>query len=155
MPRTATTTSSAAISREFAEQNTEQAMRAATYGLNFMREITEQNINQAKVLLQGLLTITKKVVVEIDQQSSEFFHRSMSLAEETFLNAFDFAQKVVRAREPQELAQLQNEFVTRQTQTVVDQAKELGESMMQHANEGAKTTSYEVTELSRRRSEAA
>ena len=79
----------------------------------------------------------------------------MSLAEETFLNTFDFAQKVVRAREPQELAQLQNEFVGWQTQVVVDQAKELGQTMMQQANEMAKTTNEEVTLLPRRRAEAA
>ena len=125
------------------------------YGLNFMREIAEQNINQSKMLLHSLLTITKKVVDDIDQQSSDLRHRSMSLAEETFLNTFDFAQKVVRAREPQELAQLQNEFVGWQTQVVVDQAKELGQTMMQQANEMAKTTNEEVTLLPRRRAEAA
>ncbi len=125
------------------------------YGVNFMREIAEQNINQSKMLLHSLLTITKKVVDDIDQQSSDLRHRSMSLAEETFLNTFDFAQKVVRAREPQELAQLQNEFVGWQTQVVVDQAKELGQTMMQQANEMAKTTNEEVTLLTRRRAEAA
>jgi hypothetical protein len=80
----------------------------------------------------------------------------MSLAKETFLNTFDFAQKVVRAREPQELAQLESEFVAPQTQAVVDQAKVLGQAMMQQANEMAKTTNQEeVTVLSRRRAEAA
>jgi hypothetical protein len=156
MAKGATTSFSAATNRDFAEQNTEQAIRVMNYGVNFVREIAEQNINQSKMLLHSLLTITKKVVDEIDQQSSDFRHRSMSLAEETFLNTFDFAQKVVRAREPQELAQIQNEFVGRQTQAVVDQAKELGQTMMQQANEMAKTTNQEeVTVLSRRRAEAA
>jgi len=155
MAKGPTTSFSAATNRDFAEQNTEQAIRVMNYGLNFMREIAEQNINQSKMLLHSLLTITKKVVDDIDQQSSDLRHRSMSLAEETFLNTFDFAQKVVRAREPQELAELQNEFVGRQTQVVVDQAKELGHTMMEQANEMARTTNEEVTVLSRRRAEAA
>src|SRR6266851_5480719 len=50
---------------------------ASSDGLNFMREIAEQNINQSKMLLHSLLTITKKVVDDIDQQSSDLRHRSM------------------------------------------------------------------------------
>jgi hypothetical protein len=156
MAKGAMSSFSAATNRDFAEQNAEQAIRVMNYGINFVREIAEQNINQSKMLLHSLLTITKKVVDEIDQQSSDFRHRSMSLAEKTFLNTFDFAQKVVRARELQELAQLQSEFVGRQTQAVVDQAKEVEQSMMQQANEMAKTTNQEeVTVLSQRRAEAA
>jgi hypothetical protein len=51
------------------------------------------------------------------------------LAEETLSNTFDFAQKLVRMREPQELAQLQSEFVSRQAQVLGDQTKELGTSL--------------------------
>lgn len=90
------------------------------------------------------------------KQQTGLLDERRELAEETFLNTFDFAQKVVRAREPQELAQLESEFVGRQTQAVVDQAKVLGQAMMQQANEMAKTTNQEeVTVLSRRRAEAA
>jgi len=62
---------------------------------------------------------------------------------------------LVRMREPQELAQLQSEFVSRQAQVLGDQTKELGQSMMQGADEVANTTMQEVAESSRRRSEAA
>jgi hypothetical protein len=62
---------------------------------------------------------------------------------------------LVRATEPQELAQVQTDFVNRQSQKVADQARELGQAMMQHANDMAKTTTQGVTELWRRRLEAA
>ena len=52
----------------------------------------------------------------------------------------DYAKQLVRATEPQELAQVQTDFVNRQSQKVADQARELGQAIMQHANDMAKTT---------------
>ena len=78
----------------------------------------------------------------------------MALAEETFQNTFDFAQKLARLREPQELAQLQSEFVSRQAQAFGDQTRELGQKIMQGANDLAKSAEGAV-ESTRRRSEAA
>ena len=139
----------------FTGQNTEEAMQATNYGMNWMRELAEQNLNQSRVLLENLLTITRKAVDDMDHQSSELRHRSMLLAGETISNAFEFAQKAVRAREPQEIAQLQGEFLTRQAHTIADQSKELGQSMVQKATEIAKTTNQAATEVSRGRFEAA
>lgn len=146
---------SAAENRDFAQQNTEQAMRISNYGMNLMREVAEQNLNQSKVVLESLLMITRKAIDDIDHQSSDFRQRSMLLAEETFSNAFDFAYKLVRATEPKELARVQSEFVSRQAQAFAEQAKELGQSIVQGANEMARATNEGAAEASRRRSEAA
>ena len=143
------------IQRISLSKNTERAVQATNYGMNWMREIAEQNLNQSKAALEGLLMITRKAVDDIDHQASVVRERSLLLAEETLSNTFDFAQKLVRMREPQELAQLQSEFVSRQAQVLGDQTKELGQSMMQGADEVANTTMQGVAELSRRRSEAA
>jgi len=140
---------------DFAQQNSERAVQITNYGMNWMQEIAEQNLNQSKAALEGLLMITRKAVHGIDHQASVVRERSLLLAEETLSNTFDFAQKLVRMREPQELAQLQSEFVSRQAQVLGDQTKELGQSMMQGANEVANTTMQGVAEFSRRRSEAA
>jgi hypothetical protein len=140
---------------DFAQQNTERAVQATNYGMNWMREIAEQNLNQSEAALEGLLMITRKAVDDIDHQASVVCERSLLLAEETLSNTYDFAQKLVRMREPQELAQLQSEFVRRQARVLGDQTKELGQSMMQGADEVANTTMQGVAELSRRRSEAA
>src|SRR6266576_953655 len=131
---------------DFAQQNTERAVQVTNYGMNWMLEIAEQNLNQSKAALEGLLMITRKAVDGIDHQASVVRERSLLLAEETLSNTFDFAQ---------ELAQLQSEFVSRQAQVLGDQTKELGQSMMQGANEVANTTMQGVAESSRRRSEAA
>jgi hypothetical protein len=115
---------------DFARQTTERAVQTT----DWMRAIAEQNLNQSKAALEGLLMITRKAVDDIDHQASVVRERSLLLAEETLSNTYDFAQKLVRMREPQELAQLQSEFVK---------------------HEVANTTMQGVAESSRRRSEAA
>jgi hypothetical protein len=140
---------------DFAQQNTERAMQATNYGMNWMREIAEQNLTQSKAALEGLLMITRKAVDGMDEQASAIRERSMFLTEETLANTFDFVQKLLRMKEPQELPQLQSEFVSRQAQILGDQTKELGQSIMRGANEMAKTTLAGTAEPARRRSEAA
>jgi hypothetical protein len=140
---------------DFAQQHTERAVQVTNYGMNWMREIAEQNLNQSKAAFDGLLMITRKAADGIDQQACALRERSLSLAEEALSNTFDFAQKLMRMKEPHELTRLQSEFVSRQTQMLGDHTKELGQSIMQAANEVAKTTIEGAAESSRRRSEAA
>jgi hypothetical protein len=140
---------------DFAQQHTERAMQVTNYGMNWMREIAEQNLSQSKVALDGLLMITRKAADGIDHQACALRERSLSLAEETLSNSFDFAQKLMRVKEPHELAQLQSEFVSRHAQMLGDHTKELGQSIMQGVNDVAKTTIEGTAESSRRRSEAA
>jgi hypothetical protein len=140
---------------DFAQQHTERAVQVTNYGMNWMREITEQNLNQSKAALDGLLMVTRKAADGIDQQACALRERSLSLAEETLSNTFDFAQKLVRMKEPHELARLQSEYVSRQAQVLGDQTKELGQLIMQGASEVAKTTIEGTAESPRRRSEAA
>jgi hypothetical protein len=69
-------------------------------------------------------------------------------------NAFVCARKVIHVREPQELAQIQTDFVSLQAQVLGDHAKELSQKMMQGAQDAA-MAAEEGTAEARRRSEAA
>ncbi len=135
----------------FAQQNTERAVQAS----NWMRAIAEQNLNQSKAAFEGLLTIARNAVRGADQQASAICEHSMLFAEETLSNTFDFAHKLVRMKEPQEFAQIQTEFVSRQAQVLGDQTKELGQRIMEGAYDVAKATREAAEESPRRRSEAA
>ena len=135
----------------FAQQNSERAVQAT----NWMRAIAEQNLNQSKAAFEGLLAIARNAVLGVDHQATVIGEHSMLFAEETLSNTFDFAHKLVRMREPQEFAQIQTEFVSRQAQVLGDQTKELGERIMQGVHDAAKTTLEGTAESSRRRSEAA
>lgn len=129
-------------------------MRSGSAGLLRRLPSGEQNLNQSKAAFEGLLTFTRNALRSIDQQSSAICEHSIAVAELTVSNAFDFGHKMVRIREPQELAQIPSDFVSRQAQVLGDQAKELGQKMMQGAQDIGKAAE-EGTAESRRRSEAA
>jgi hypothetical protein len=133
---------------DFAQQNTDRAT-------DWMRAIAEQNLNQSKAAFEGLLTVARKAVRDVDQQTAAICEHSMTFAEETLSNTFDFAHKLMHMKEPQELAQIQSEFVSRQAQLLGDQTKELGQAIMQGAHEAAKTVREAAAEPTRKRSEAA
>src|SRR5262249_58630671 len=71
-------------------------------------------------------------------------------AEETLENTFDFAHKLVRMKEPQELPRIQTEFGNRQAQVLAGS----GQKIIQDVNDVAKTTLERAVESSGRRSEA-
>ena len=133
---------------DFARQNTEQAT-------DWIRAIAEQNLDQSRAAFEGLLRVARSAVREVDQQTAAICEHSISLADETLANTFDFAHKLVRMKEPQELIQLQSEFVSRQARLLGDQTKELGQRMVKGVQDTAKATREAATESSRRQSEAA
>ena len=136
---------------DFAQQNTERAMQAS----NWMRAIAEQNLNQTKAAFDGLLGVARNAVRDLDRQTAAICDLSMLFAGEALSNTFDFARKLVRMREPQELPQIQSEFLSRQAQLLGDQSKELGQRMVDGAQYAARATREAAAETSRRRPEAA
>ncbi len=139
---------------DFAQRNTERAVQVTNYGMDWVREVAEQNLDQSKVSVETLVSATRKGVRALDQQTSAVLGRSMLTAEETLSNTFDFLHKLVRMKDPQELAQLQSEFISRQAQVLADQTKEFGQTLMQGTSELAKTTER-TAETVRKLSEAA
>jgi hypothetical protein len=55
---------------EFTQQNTQRAMQAATFGMNWFREVAEQNLNQSAIALDALLTVARKLAQEVGSQTS-------------------------------------------------------------------------------------
>lgn len=134
----------------FPEQSAQSAMQVQ----NWLREMMEQNLNQTRSVLDGLLTTASKAVAGIDQQATEIRGRTMSLAQETLSNTFDFAHKLVHARQMSDLLNLQSEFFSRQAQVVAAQSKEVGESALRGVHEAGRTVSQGI-ETPRRGSQAA
>jgi hypothetical protein len=135
---------------DFAQQNTKRAVQAT----NWFCALAEQNLNQSKAAFDGLLTIARNAVPRLERQSSAICEHTIAAAEQTLENAFDFAHKVVRMKEPQELVQLQSDFLSRQSQVLGDQAKELGQRMMEGVQETQEATDAGMSET-RKRSEVA
>jgi hypothetical protein len=114
--------------KEVAQRDAERATQATNHGINWMREITEQNLNQSKAAMETLLWVTKQTVSGMDHQASGVCKSSMRIAEETLSNTFDFAHKLVHAKDMQELARIQADFVSRQAQVVGDETKNWGKA---------------------------
>ena len=52
-------------STEFAQQSGERAMQAATFGMTWAREFTEENFNQGKQTLDSFLRVSRKLTEEL------------------------------------------------------------------------------------------
>ena len=139
---------------DFAEHNTQRAVQATNYGMSWLREIADQNLNQSKAAVDSWLTMTRKAVEALDQQAFAIREQSMVVAEETLSNTFDFLHRLSRMKDPHELAQIQSEFVSRQAQ-IGDQTKEFGQTIMKGASEVTETTLARTENTMRNRPEAA
>ena len=62
----------------------------------------------------------------------------MGFAEQNINNSFEFAQKLVRAKDIQEVLLLQQQFLTSQLQAMQAQAKDLGATATKAATDSAK-----------------
>ena len=110
-----------------------------------MRQFAEQSVEQAKKAMDGFLTAAHKTAVTLETQANtaqagakDAREKVMGFAEENINNSFDFAQKLVRAKDIQEVMALQQEFLKQQMQTMQAQAKDLGSAATKAAADIAK-----------------
>lgn len=141
-------------STEFAQQSGERAMQAATFGLTWAREFTEENFNQGKQTLDSFLRVSRKLTEDLEDQLCALRAHSTALTEQLFSNAMEFGQKLACAKEPQEVAQCQSEFMARQAQAVADQTKVFGQKLQHAAQELAQTASSAMSEVAKRTADA-
>lgn len=99
-----------------------------------MRQFAEQSVEQAKKAVDGFLSAAHKTVSMFEDQAAvaqsgakSMTDKAMGFAEQNIATSFDFAQRLVRAKDPQEVMQLQAEFIKAQIQRLTEQARELGE----------------------------
>ena len=53
------------------EQNAERAKQAANYGMDWMRSLMEESLNQTRAIFDGFLTTARKTADSFDQQAAE------------------------------------------------------------------------------------
>jgi uncharacterized protein YoxC len=139
---------------EFAHQTGERAAQAATFGVTWAREFTEESFNQGKHALDSFLRVSRKMTEDLQSQMSAIREHTTALTEQTLSNTMEFGQKLARCKEPQDIAECQSEFMSRQAQAVADQTKVLGQKMQQAAQDFAQTASGAVNEVARRTADA-
>jgi phasin len=95
-----------------------------------MRAFAERSVEQAKSAFDKFMDATQSTVSTFEAQSKvsqAATMKSMNFAEQNVASAFDYAQKLIRAKDPQTLLALHGEFMSSQMQVLCMQARTLGE----------------------------
>jgi phasin len=98
-----------------------------------MREFAERSVEQARKAIDGFMGAARKTADTLDSTgltvqtgTKDLTTKTFSYAEQNIAAAFDLAQKLVRAKDPQEALQLQAEYVRQQFASMQTQMKEFG-----------------------------
>ena len=105
-----------------------------------IRQTAENTLSQARQAVDQYMREatrrygTMEASAEAAQSGTrEINRKAIGFAETNVTAAFDFAQQLVRAKDPKEMVQLQQEFLRRQVEQMSNQMKELGEHGTQTA----------------------
>jgi phasin len=130
MPKQPTEAISSDPSSSSGKADPAQAVRqVAETTLSQARQAVDQYMREATRLYGAMEAST-----EASQSSArETNRKAIGFAEKNVNASFDFAQQLVRAKDPKEIVQLQQEFLRRQVEQMSSQMKELGEQTTQTA----------------------
>jgi phasin len=111
-----------------------------------MREFADQSVSQARKAFDTFMDNAQTAVGKMEDSASTakatgsgMQKEAMEFAEEQVTGAFDLAQKMVRAKDAQELMEIQATYMRQQMQAMTQQAKDVGEKMTAAAQDAAKT----------------
>ena len=94
-----------------------------------IRDLAEKNVEQAREAFLGFMGAARKATSATETFSSgakDAMTKATSFAEDNVKAALDLAQKLVRAKDVQEILALQTAFAKSQLAAMQTQAKELG-----------------------------
>jgi phasin len=96
-----------------------------------VRDFAEKSVEQARKAFEGFAGAAQKALSSTPELpmvpgAKDVGTKALTFAEANVNAAFDLAQKLVKAKDPQEVFQLQAEYVKSQLATIQEQTKELG-----------------------------
>jgi phasin len=116
-----------------------------------MRDLAGKSVEQAKTAFDGFIGAASKAVAAADTQAStaqnqslDLAKRAMSYAEQNVAAAFDLAQRLVHAKDVQEIVHIQTEFVKSQVSSLQSQMTELGSTVQASARKTAESVQATV-----------
>jgi len=113
---------------------------------NEVRAFAEQSVAQARKAFDGFIQAANQAMGQMQGQAqaahssaTEIAHKSMSYAEKNVAATFDFAQKLMQAKDAAEVMGLQSQFLSHQMQALSTQVQDLGQSAAKMVMDAAKT----------------
>ena len=108
-----------------------------------MRDFAEKSVAQAKQALETFMTSAQRAASAFEGQvkathqgARDIGQKALAFAERNVESSFELAQKLMRAKDVEEMLKLQGNYI--RTQALSEQAKELGVSTTQMAKDAAK-----------------
>jgi phasin len=99
-----------------------------------MRDVADRSVQEAKKAVEQFLDASQKAVANaegsvrsLQEGAADINRQAMAFVEENMAASFDLAQRLVRARTVEEVASIQQEFMSRQMAKFAEQGKQIGE----------------------------
>lgn len=122
-----------------------------------MRAFAEKSVSEARKAFEGYMDAATKALGTMEKSAEniqatnrDLGRKAMGFAEDNVAASLDFIQKLVNARDVQEVVRLQTEFTQAQIKNLADQAKALGSSVAEagrEATEAGKAAFDKATKL--------
>ncbi len=100
-----------------------------------IRTFAEKSVEQAKKAVDDFLTATNQAVTKVEASSTtvqsgalDLNKKVLSLAEENIAAVFEHAQKLIRAKDPQEILKLQGDYLKSQAASFGEQVRQIGDA---------------------------
>jgi phasin len=118
-------------------------------GMNFqipaeMRAMAEKSVEQARQAFDTFVAAAKHAVSTAETQAKgaqsgarEAGEMAMQFAERNIASSFEFAQKLVQAKDAQEVMKLHADYTKSQIASLTEQAKELGQKATKMTGQGS------------------
>jgi phasin len=110
-----------------------------------MRVFAEKSVEQARQAFEGFISAAHRTVSAFEGQAEttrkgakELGEKAMAFAERNITSSFEFAQKLVRAKDIDEILKLQADYIKTEMEVLAEQAKELGERTSRAAKDATK-----------------
>ena len=111
---------------------------------NEMREMAEKSVDQAKKAFDGFVGAASKAVEAAEThtanahaQSRDMAKKAIGYAEQNVTAAFDLAQRLVHAKDVEEVVRIQSEFVKSQMSALQSQVTDIGSAVQENAKKAA------------------
>lgn len=110
-----------------------------------MLALAEKSVEQARQAFDIFISAAQHAVstaenqaVSVQAGAKEVGELAMGFAERNITSSFEFAQRLLQAKEPKDVMALHAEYVSSQIAALTEQGKELGERVAKMTGKGSK-----------------
>jgi phasin len=110
-----------------------------------VRAFTEKSVAQARQAVESYIAVAQRALSAWDDRAQsarkgakDISQKMIAFSERNISGSFEFAQRLVRARDVDEMLKLHGDYVATQMKALADQARELGAIAGRAAGETAK-----------------